>query len=248
MDPSRGRLARDVAWRVHSASSAGAVRRLPHLIGVVPAAGYARRLQPLLSSKEVLRVDGAPVMDHLIERMRVGGCSDIRVVTRPEKADVIAHARELGLTIIPGHPRSVSESLLLGAQRAHPDDLVLLGFPDTVWEPIDGFARIMESLGNFEVVLGLFQGQEPQRSDIVEVTEAGIVTSIRAKPRRAFSSLIWGCAVARRRALAGFADDPEPGVVFDALCRGGGVMGLYLSDHFVDIGTIEALRKLSGAD
>ena len=41
-------------------------------------------------------VGGRPVIDFLIERLWLGGCEEIRVVTRPEKRDVIEYARVLG--------------------------------------------------------------------------------------------------------------------------------------------------------
>ena len=55
------------------------------VVGIVPAAGYATRLQPLDCSKEVVPVGGRPVLGYLVERMRAGGASEIRVVTRAEK-------------------------------------------------------------------------------------------------------------------------------------------------------------------
>jgi UTP-glucose-1-phosphate uridylyltransferase len=58
------------------------------IVGVIPAAGYATRLQPLPCSKEICVVGGKPVMDYLVEQMRIGGCSELRVITRPEKRDV----------------------------------------------------------------------------------------------------------------------------------------------------------------
>jgi len=54
------------------------------------------------------------------------------VVTRPEKSDVIAHADELGLTVVRAQPLSVSTSLLAGIEGIDPDDVVLIGFPDTI--------------------------------------------------------------------------------------------------------------------
>ena len=33
--------------------------------------------------------------------------------------------------------------------------MVLFGFPDTIWEPVDGFQHLVAELG--EVVLGLFR-------------------------------------------------------------------------------------------
>jgi len=40
------------------------------IVGVIPAAGHAIRLQPLSGSKELLEIGGRPVMDYLVERMR----------------------------------------------------------------------------------------------------------------------------------------------------------------------------------
>lgn len=212
------------------------------LVGVVPAAGYATRLRPLTGSKEMYPITGKPVMDHLIERMLRAGCADIRVVTRPEKRDVVAHAEESNLTVVPGHPRSVSESLLAGLGGTGPEDLVLFGFPDTMWEPVDGFVCLLEALEGFEVALGLFRGREPERSGVVEFTDSGLVTAVRVKPRAPASDWIWGCAAARRRALDALSTHPEPGVVFDSMCSTKCIVGVSLSGPYIDIGTPEALQ------
>ena len=109
------------------------------IIGVIPAAGQATRLQPLQGSKEMLSIGGRPVMDYLVERMRAGGCTTLRVVTRPEKTDVIAHADEIGAEVVLGNPTSVSASFVAGMAELPDDDIVLIGFPDTIWEPVDGY-------------------------------------------------------------------------------------------------------------
>ena len=49
------------------------------VIGVLPAAGHATRLQPLEGSKEVLEIAGRPVIDFIVERMRRGGCEQLRI-------------------------------------------------------------------------------------------------------------------------------------------------------------------------
>jgi hypothetical protein len=46
-----------------------ALRPKPAIVGVVPAAGYATRLQPLAGSKELLQVRGRPVIDYLLTRL-----------------------------------------------------------------------------------------------------------------------------------------------------------------------------------
>ena len=40
------------------------------LVGVLPAAGHAERLQPLDGSKELLEIRGRPVLDYAVERLR----------------------------------------------------------------------------------------------------------------------------------------------------------------------------------
>ncbi|MDQ3085467.1 MAG: hypothetical protein M3Q67_01535 [Actinomycetota bacterium] len=40
------------------------------IVGVIPAAGHALRLQPLVGSKEMLESGGSPIMDSLVECMR----------------------------------------------------------------------------------------------------------------------------------------------------------------------------------
>ena len=83
------------------------------VIGIVPAAGFATRLQPLEGSKEMHSVDGRAVMDYALERLRAAPCGEIRVVTRPEKKDVVAHAEAQGATVVLGRPQTVAESFLL---------------------------------------------------------------------------------------------------------------------------------------
>ena len=212
------------------------------VVGVVPAAGLATRLQPLELSKELLEVGGRPVIDYLLERMRAGGADELRVVTRPEKADVIDHGREAGATVILGTPASAAESFSLGIAGLAPGDLVLLGFPDTIWEPADGYTRLVDRLGDDDAALGLFRTPDLSRSDVV-VLSGERVTGIAVKPETPPSDLIWGCAAVRRSALDGLAQHTEAGALLDELAKAGRVRGVYLSDSWVDIGTPESLER-----
>jgi glucose-1-phosphate thymidylyltransferase len=213
------------------------------IVGVIPAAGYATRLQPLTCSKEVCVVRGRPVMDYLVEQMWLGGCTDLRVVTRREKRDVVDHANDLGATVVEGHPASVTESLLLGLDGVGPDETVLFGFPDILWDPVDGFRRLVTEIGPAcDVVLGLFRGRELERSDVVVYDESSrLVTAVQVKPAQPRSKLVWGCFAARRGALSGVERHPEPGYFFGELAEAGGIRGVYLSDFLLDVGTPEAL-------
>ncbi|HEY7196465.1 MAG TPA: NTP transferase domain-containing protein [Gaiellaceae bacterium] len=216
------------------------------LVGVVPAAGYATRLQPLRGSKEMIAVDGRPVVDFLLDRLRAAPCDAIRVVTRPAKTDLVTHAERLGLDVVLAEPASVTESLLAGVSGLGDEDVVCFGFPDTLWEPRDGFARLVGALsGDIGLALGLFRGAELERCDVTSVGTDGRVLGIDVKPARPRSPWIWGCAAARADVLRA-VDDPEPGVYFDRVARDGpwGVTGVPLGDEFRDIGTPSALAAL----
>ena len=212
------------------------------VVGVVPAAGFATRMQPLEGSKEVYPLAGRPAMDHLVERMRAAPCDELRVVTRPDKADVAEHALALGATVVEGRPRTVAESLALGIAGLDADDVVLFGFPDTLWEPGDGFARLVGALDDADVALGVFACAEPERSDVV-VLDGDRVVRIDVKPADPASRSIWGCLAARAGALAGVERQAEPGEFLSALAATGRVRAVDFGTEFVDIGTPVGLAR-----
>lgn len=222
------------------------------VVGVIPAAGYATRLQPLECSKEVLPVGGRPIMDYLAERMRAGGSTRVRVVTRPEKTDVIAHAEELGAEVVLGYPVTVSASFLAGTEGLAPTDIVLVGFPDTLWEPRDAYAQLVHAVReDCEVALGLFRirAADLPRSDVIAFDESGAISGIAVKPSDPPSEWIWGCAAARANSLDRLAQTEWPGEYFDLLCReGASVHGIRLSDDWLDVGTKETLAQASSLD
>lgn len=220
------------------------------LVAVVPAAGHALRLGPQSASKEVLPVAGRPVMDHLVERLQQAGPDELRVVTRPEKADVTAHARALGAEVVHGHPADVAASLRLGLTGLADDDEVLFGFPDTVFEPLDSFVQVLAALRvGADAALGLFRvpPTDLTRSDVVVLGDDGRVARIEVKPAVPPSDLIWGLAATRVGVLRAVPNGTEPGAHFDRLARSGTVLGVPLSDQWLDIGVPAALaRALTG--
>jgi glucose-1-phosphate thymidylyltransferase len=214
------------------------------IVGVIPAAGYASRLQPMRGSKEVLAIGGRPVMDYLVDRMLRGGADELRVVTRPEKVDVIAHAKKLGLAIVLAHPTTTSESFVAGMEGLAPDDIVLIGWPDSLWEPDDGYVPLVAAVREgYEIVLGLFETDDLERFDVVGFDRSGRVVGVHIKPAEPPSTWIWGCAAARRRALEGLEREEWPGSFFDGECRKGVELhAVRLSTVWLDIGTRDALE------
>ena len=215
----------------------------PVVVGVVPAAGRAERLQPLRGSKELVSVRGRPVIDYLLARLTMASPDAIRVVTRPEKADVIDYARSRGLTILLAEPRTVAESLATALVGLPPHAIVLFGFPDTLWAPPDGFVALRAVVEDgTEVALGVFNGRDPERSDVVVLDEAGTrVASIHVKEPNPPGRLVWGCLAARAGALDGVAAFAEPGHFLDGLARAGRVAAVDFGAEFFDVGTPEAL-------
>ena len=184
-------------------------------------------------------------MDYLLERMQAPGNVRLRVVTRPDKLDVIAYAGRRGASVITAHPPSASASVRLGLAGLSPSAIVLLGFPDTIWEPRDGFRRLLEVVeAGHAVALGLFETRDLTRSDVVTVGSDGRITEVAVKPSQPASPWIWGCAAARVEALEGLRDDVEIGRYFDELSRGDtDIVGLALGGSWLDIGTPEALSR-----
>lgn len=218
------------------------------LIGLIPAAGHATRLGRQPSSKEVIEVRGRPAMDHLVERMRAAGPDELRVVTRPEKADVVEHCQRIGARVVLGHPGDVAASLQLGIAGLDDDDEVLIGFPDSLWEPLDGYVRLLEALRDgADAALGLFEADELERADVVVCDPEGRVTRIEVKPEEPPSDVLWGIAATRVRALRALTEGTEPGAHFSALAAYGRVTGIRLSAEWIDIGTPESLQRVREA-
>jgi NDP-sugar pyrophosphorylase family protein len=222
-------------------------RRAP--VGLIPAAGAATRLQPLDRSKETISVGGRPVLEYLVDRLRVAGCVEIRLTTTSAKHDVVDLARRLGLQVVLGAPETAADSLALAAAGLEPTQPVLFGFPDTIWQPEDGFVRLLAALDErYEAVLGLFRTPELTRSDVVVAEQHGLITEIQVKPAVPRSDLIWGCAAARAGIVQQFKSVPEPGLVLDRIARAGQVSSVFLSDSWIDIGTPEALSRVLAKD
>jgi glucose-1-phosphate thymidylyltransferase len=210
-------------------------------VGVIPAAGLAQRLQPLPCSKELYPVGGRPVMDYVVERLRAAECRELRVITRPDKADVIEHAQALGAEVVRGTPATLAASIALGLRGLADSDVVLVGLPDTLWEPIDGYVQLIEHLSEADAVLGVFESDEPERSDVVVLDERGAVRRVHVKEADPPGNLVWGCFAARMAALAGLEHSPSPGHYFAGLAVAGTIRAVRFPGRMVDIGTPESL-------
>jgi glucose-1-phosphate thymidylyltransferase len=181
------------------------------LVGLIPAAGRARRLGKLPFSKELLPVgvresEDGPVVrlacDALLEALRVAGAVRAYVVVRDEKLDVVRHlgaGEDFGVplaAICLRDSRSLPESL----DRAWPfvrQSRVALGFPDVEMGPPDGLARVAahQLETGADLVLGLFPALRPETTDMVDVDASGRVRRVEVRPRATTLHLCWIVAV-----------------------------------------------------
>ena len=182
------------------------------------------------------------MLHYVVERLRAAPADEIRVVTRPEKRDIVEEANALGLSIVAATPETLALSVYAGIDGLADDDVVLLGFPDSVWDPVDGFRQLLTVLEDgTAVVLGLFRSDEPQRGDVVQLR--GDVAGVHVKSPDPPGDLIWGIAAAGAGTLRRLRDYREPGHLFDELARAGLVRSVRFPGEFIDIGTKEALER-----
>lgn len=183
------------------------------VIGLVPAAGAARRLGRLPCSKEILPVGvrSTPhgprprvICERLFEGFRRAGIVKSLVVLRRDKWDVAAHlgdGRELGLHLAYlaiDTTAGVPETL----DRAFPfveDFDVAVGFPDTWFAPGDVYVHLLQRLRRASkrphVVLGCVPGERSEKTDMVDVDEDGKVRRIVVKEKDTGLRYAWFVAV-----------------------------------------------------
>jgi len=241
------------------------------LVGLVPAAGRARRLGPLPCSKEVLPIgmretpQGPAVRvacDSLFEALSVAGAARAVVVLREEKWDV---ARHLGGEAF-GVPLAYvclkdSASLPESLDRAYPfvrGSRVALGFPDVQLEPADALARVAarQDESGADLVLGLFPATRPETTDMVEVDDVGGVVRLEVRPaatalRLCWMVAVWGAAFTEHLhrvvapATASTSELQIGAVVAGAVEAGLDVRGIEIaSGWYRDIGTPEDLAAV----
>ena len=232
------------------------------MLGVVPAAGAGSRLQPLAFSKEMLPVGSTfdehgverpkAVSEFLVERMLHAGADRICLVLSPEKTDIIPYyARHTAARrfcyVVQERPRGLCDALFRAIQVLREDDEVLIGLPDTVWFPVEGFSL----LPGGELSFLLFPVEEPQRFDAVLTTRGGAVIEIQVKVERPDTHWVWGAfrmPASTFRSLHALWSEPGRGdeyvgtLINAYLRRGGRAVGVQAGQRYYDVGTVDGYR------
>jgi len=244
--------------------------------GIVPAAGIGSRIQPLAFSKELLPVgchrDGnqerpRAISEYLLERMAAGGASKICFVISPGKSDIVEYYSDKTLGTDTGadinvdicytvQPRPVGlcDAIFRAVPFITPEEFVLVGLPDTVWFPQNGFT----SLPDDDLSFLLFPVEHPEFFDAVVTDNSGSVLDIQVKQPHPATSWVWGAFK-----LSGFTlralhelwlrrdrKDEFFGTLVNAyIAEGGNAKGIRVGEAYFDVGTLrgyrEAIRILS---
>ena len=235
--------------------------------GIIPAAGAGTRIQPLAFSKELLPVgsrvddDGVErpraVSEYLVERMVRGGATRICFVVSPGKADILAYyggsacEAHVSFTVQP-QPAGLCDALFRALPMIPPNDQVLVGLPDTVWFPVDGYRALPDDQLSFL----LFPVDRPEVFDAVVTDHAGAVREVQVKQPSPSTPWVWGGfkltgailgalhALWLRRGRA----DAYVGTLVNAwLAEGGSALGVRAGEQYVDVGTLGGYRAVGEA-
>ncbi len=230
--------------------------------GIIPAAGAGSRIQPLAFSKELLPVgsrveDGRErpraVSEYLVERMIRAGADKLCFVISHGKTDILEYngsclwGADIAYVVQP-NPGGLCDALFRVIPLVNKDETVLIGLPDTVWAPEDGFAHLPEGVLSFL----LFSVQRPELFDAVVTGPQGVVEEIQVKQINARSNWIWGCVRMPGdvfHALHALWRGPERrdeylGTLVNAWLQSGGrAVGVKAGEAYVDVGTLHGYRE-----
>jgi dTDP-glucose pyrophosphorylase len=230
--------------------------------GIIPAAGLGSRIQPLAFSKELLPVgssveDGRErpraVSEYLVERMIRAGADKLCFVISPGKTDILEYygSRLWGADIayvVQPEAGGLCDAIFRALPLVRDDQSVLIGLPDTIWLPEDGFARLPEDFLSFL----LFPVDHPELFDAVLTDKDGFVEEIQVKQPGAQSHWIWGAIRMPGHifhALHALWKQPERrdeyiGTLVNAwLGEGGCAVGVKAGEAYVDVGTLHGYRE-----
>lgn len=229
--------------------------------GIIPAAGLGTRIQPLAFSKELLPVGSRitngverpkAVSEYVVERMLRAGVDKLCFVIAPGKSDIVryygsgASGAQVCYVVQP-EAAGLCDALFRAVPLVRPEELVLVGLPDTVWFPEDGFCALQGDALSFL----LFPVSKPEVFDAVVADEAGRVREIQVKAPNPSTHWIWGGFRMSGRVLGELhqlwqereGSDAYVGtLVNEYIARGGLVTSQKAGTAYFDVGTLDGYR------
>ncbi len=180
-------------------------------IGLIPAAGKASRLSAIPCSKEIIPVGFTEnsgrhqvksAASCLLESLSAAEADRTYIIARKGKWDIPQYygaGSQFGypLAYIFTEPTPGTHHTLDLAYPFVKDSIVLLGFPDILFKPINVFSRLLkkQQQSKADVVLGLFLATNPTGADMVELNDEGRLQNIVIKPDQTDLKYTWVIAV-----------------------------------------------------
>lgn len=188
-------------------------------IGLVPAGGQSKRMQPYRAWKELIpigyrkcrtlageqRLVPKMLIEYSLENMQNGGARQVLVIINERKAELIRYLSagwQYGMSLafvcqdldLPLYGMPVAISQAHSWLRGH---TVFMGMPDTIVRPDDCFARLcdLHQARKADLTLGVFPTHHPNRLAPVMIGKDGRVQAIYDKPRTTTIFNTWNIAV-----------------------------------------------------
>jgi glucose-1-phosphate thymidylyltransferase len=232
--------------------------------GLIPAAGMGTRIQPLAFSKELLPVGGQrrdgterpkAVSEYVIERMLAAGADKLCFVISPGKSDIVRYyGGEVGgaqvCYVVQPEAAGLCDALFRALPLIRDEEPVLVGLPDTVWFPEDGY----RALAHDGISFILFPVTQPELFDAVIVADelTGRVSEIQVKQPVPSSHWVWGGFRLTGRVLRELytlwnerehRDAYVGTLVNEYIARGGLVTSVKAGTAYFDVGTFDGYRR-----
>lgn len=254
---------------------------MTELVGIVPAAGKGHRLAPYPFPKElfpigyqVIEIEGLPqkrpkvVSQYLIEALVAAGVNRIWIIIGPGKLEIIEYFRGGDAYGVPiayvfqSEARGMPYALDLVMPWLKGHETILMGMPDTIFEPRDAFQKLLKAHQDWhsDLTLGLFPAEFSEKFGMIGLDDDYNVIEHVDKPATTHLRWLWGIACWGPRFTALIHEVLETqgtdiakrkgrevvlGDIFDvALSLKLRVKGLpFENGRYIDIGTYEDLRR-----
>ena len=181
------------------------------------------------------------------------GARRLCFVISPGKSDIVGYfGAGIGAAqtcyVVQPRPSGLCDAVFRALAFVLPDEPVLVGLPDTVWFPVDGFSLLSDDALSFL----LFPVRAPELFDAVVTDDAGRVREIQVKHERPATSWVWGAIRARASVLhalhalwleRGQRDEYLGTLVNAWIASGGEARAVRGGEDYVDVGTLHGYRE-----
>ncbi|MEM4234888.1 MAG: sugar phosphate nucleotidyltransferase, partial [Candidatus Methanomethylicaceae archaeon] len=183
------------------------------IVAIVPAAGRGQRLAPYPLPKELfpigyqeVKIDGKlhkrpkVVSQYLLEALAAVPITRLFFVIGSGKLDIIEYYRNgenYGFPIAyiyQTEPKGMPYALDLVTPYLKGNEIVLMGMPDTIFEPRTAFIQLVEAhqVWCSDLTLGLFKTDHPQKFGMVGLDKQNNIIEIEDKPSISRLKWMWG--------------------------------------------------------